>query len=88
MGKSSKNTFKIDVKKWEKAIKIFCHPMKRTTQLGGEKKATQPIFGKSNHTSNQRLKVSPLIQQSRVKVLTINSEAMCGSSSRRVAAMV
>jgi len=50
MGKSSKNTFKIDVKKWA---------MERTTQLGGEKKATQPIFGKSNHTSNQRLKVSP-----------------------------
>jgi len=88
MGKSSKNMFKIDVNKWEKAIKIFCHPMELTAQLGGEKKANQPIFGKSSHTSNQWLKVCPLIQQGRVKVLTINCEAKCGSLSGRVAPMV
>lgn len=33
--------------------------------------ATQSIFGKGSHTSNQRFKVSDLIERSKVKVSTI-----------------
>jgi len=68
MGKSSKNIFKSDIEEWEKVVKISCHAMEHTTELRGEKKTTQPIFGKSSHTSNQRLKVSHLIEWSGVKV--------------------
>lgn len=56
------------MKEWDKEVKISCHATECTAKLGGENKAAQPIFGKSSHTSNQQLKVSHLIEWSKVKV--------------------